>query len=1001
MNKKLSIIIPNYNNEKFLRKSIDCLINQTYKNIEIIVVNDGSQGDCDQIVEEYKKKDKRIKYVKHDSNKGLFQTRLTGASKATGDYIAFLDADDYTSVDFYRTLMNNAMENNSDIVIGNTVLEYDNGKKEILNIHDIFIKELNGTECLDKYFQQNGYVYCWHTIWNKIYSMDIWKNASKHYSKLKNKLTMTEDFAFSTVLFYYAKKITKVDNDAIFYCQHENSSTSLKNMKCEKEKSNIKDLITSFNFVEQFLKEKNIYNKYENNFLKWKRLFTIQHKKIIDNIKDKDNEINELMNDFSTDNRKMKGSEVFFNVTTQWDERLENIKKQIIDESILCVSFDIFDTLVVRPFYRPIDLFKFLDKEYFKMSNGNGIKFSTIRYNSEIIARENNKNLEEITMDDIYKTIKEEYEIDNTILNKLKQKEKELEIRFCQRRNVMYELYTLARDLGKKVICTSDMYLPEDTIKEILSKNGYKFEKIYLSSTIKKTKATGHLYQFVIDDLKIKPENILHIGDNYESDYKNAKKNGINAIHFIKTTDAMNGANNLIKMLNSSLPFWEDNATAMEFIGIRTMLGVVANKYFDNPYRTFNAKSDFNVDPYLIGYYALGMYMFAVSKWLIENTKDAKNDKISFMARDGYLIMKTYDILSKIYKDIPKQNYMYVSRKALIPVMITNKMDIYKMMDILYFENHSPNDVLKYLKTTITNDEEKIKSVCNKNKIKLNKNFKSMKEFNRFLKIIADELYDDVKHQENRKKLKNYFDKELGEKPAVFDVGYSARPEFYLSKLCNKKIDTYFLNINKEEAKEYAMNADFKLKTFFRAKPTLTGNAYELLVSKTGPSCIGYDVSGKVVKPIFEEYDYDYSVDGIVEIMQNAAIEFVNDMTTIFGQDIDILYYQNYYASLPIMAYFNATKMIDRIPLSSVEFEDDIGYGINRKMVDDMQNELNYKNQKTLDNLFSPIVSFDGDLRYNPIVDLNGRNKFVRLIYYFLFDRSTIKRRIKEILRKC
>ena len=123
MDKKLSIIVPNYNNEKYLKRILECLINQTYDNIEIIVVNDGSKGKSDEIVEKYQKQDKRIKYIKHDVNKGLFQARLTGAENATGDYITFLDADDYTSIDFYRTLMRNEIKNNSDIVIGKTVLE--------------------------------------------------------------------------------------------------------------------------------------------------------------------------------------------------------------------------------------------------------------------------------------------------------------------------------------------------------------------------------------------------------------------------------------------------------------------------------------------------------------------------------------------------------------------------------------------------------------------------------------------------------------------------------------------------------------------------------------------------------------------------------------------------------------------------------------------------------------------------------------------------------------
>ena len=80
-------------------------------------------------------------------------------------------------------------------------------------------KELTGKDCLNEYFKQKGLVYSWHTVWNKVYNMKLWQKARKHYDKVTKRLIMTEDFAFSTVLFYYTKKITKVENDAIFYCQ--------------------------------------------------------------------------------------------------------------------------------------------------------------------------------------------------------------------------------------------------------------------------------------------------------------------------------------------------------------------------------------------------------------------------------------------------------------------------------------------------------------------------------------------------------------------------------------------------------------------------------------------------------------------------------------------------------------------------------------------------------------------------------------------------------------
>lgn len=1014
MQKKLSIIIPNYNNEKYLKRSLDCLIEQTYKNVEIIVVNDASKGNSDEIMEEYKKKDSRIKYVKHEENKGLFQARLTGAEQATGEYIAFLDADDYTSIDFYRTLMNNAVENKSDIVIGNTVLEYDSGKKLQYNLFEMNFEELNGTQCLDEYFRQEGLNFSWHTIWNKIYSMEIWKKATKHYKKITKRLLMTEDFAFSTVLFYYANKITKTPNDNIFYCQHEITSTSVKDINYNKVKNNIQDLTTSFTFIENFLKEENIYNKYEKQFLNWKQLYSMQHREYIKNAKkltkEEKEELNSLMDKFNASKKQIPNAGLFSSVETKWNDELEKVKRKIVDSELKYVSFDIFDTLVVRPFLEPVDLFKLLDKEYRNINKQKtGISFSKIRVISEQIARDEqfkkNPEIQEITLDDIYNTISKLYEIDKNILDILKQKEQEYEIRFCTRRNTTYELYRLALDLGKKVICTSDMYLPEETILKILEKNGYnEIHKLYLSSTIKKTKWTGDLYKHVLTDLEIKPEEIIHIGDNYHSDYIKAQSLGMKVIHLPKTTEVMqnrNYTNYLSQMIISSLPFWQDNREALRFLGIRTMLAVVANKYFDNPFKSFNKESDFNADPFLIGYYALGMYAFGVTKWLIDNFK-GNYDKISFMARDGYLVMETYKIMKKLYNNLPQEEYMYVSRKALIPIMITNKLDFYKLSEILEIEKHTPKGMLKYITSLIKVDENKLKDLCEKESIEFEQKFKNIQEFNRYIKILVDNFYNEEEHNKNREKLKQYFNTILGEKPAVFDVGYSGRPEFYLSDLCKKPVDTYFLNINKDEAFEYAQMGNFKLKTFFPAKPTATGNAYELLFSKLAPSCIAYDVSAEEVKPVFEKYENTYQVEYIVETMQKAATQFVQDMVNIFGEDIDILYYQDYYITLPIMGYFNASRPIDKQPLSAIEFEDDIRTGISRKMIDDMQDDLNSKNQYLLEDLLEnkDIEEEQGKLHYNSNVDLNERNKFVRLLYYIFFDKETIKRRISEITYK-
>ena len=105
MEPKISLVIPVYGTEKYLERCINSVINQIYYNIEIIVVNDCSPGNAKEIIEGFQKKDLRIKYIEHDKNQGLFQARITGAKEATGDYIAFLDSDDYIAFDFYYSLV--------------------------------------------------------------------------------------------------------------------------------------------------------------------------------------------------------------------------------------------------------------------------------------------------------------------------------------------------------------------------------------------------------------------------------------------------------------------------------------------------------------------------------------------------------------------------------------------------------------------------------------------------------------------------------------------------------------------------------------------------------------------------------------------------------------------------------------------------------------------------------------------------------------------------------
>ena len=131
MEKKLiSIVVPIYNVEKYLKKCLNSIINQTYKNLEIILVDDGSTDDSGKICDEYAKNDKRIKVI-HKKNGGLSDARNAGLDICTGDYIGFVDSDDYIELNMYEELLNDCIENNCDCSISTIIMEQENGKSKI------------------------------------------------------------------------------------------------------------------------------------------------------------------------------------------------------------------------------------------------------------------------------------------------------------------------------------------------------------------------------------------------------------------------------------------------------------------------------------------------------------------------------------------------------------------------------------------------------------------------------------------------------------------------------------------------------------------------------------------------------------------------------------------------------------------------------------------------------------------------------------------------------
>lgn len=158
----LTVIVPVYKVEKYLRRCLDSIVNQTYKNLEIILVDDGSPDNCPAICDEYAKKDSRIKVI-HQKNKGLSGARNAGLDVATGDYIAFVDSDDWLELDAYEVTIQKMNKEKLDLVAFGYISECLNGSKFVEAIGDI-------DEFIDGIMCDKEYCCVWRFMYrNKIF----------------------------------------------------------------------------------------------------------------------------------------------------------------------------------------------------------------------------------------------------------------------------------------------------------------------------------------------------------------------------------------------------------------------------------------------------------------------------------------------------------------------------------------------------------------------------------------------------------------------------------------------------------------------------------------------------------------------------------------------------------------------------------------------------------------------------------------------------------------
>ncbi|WP_312884131.1 glycosyltransferase family 2 protein [Clostridium psychrophilum] len=241
----VSIIIPVYNVQEYLRECLDSVIKQTINNKEIIVINDGSTDKCYEILKEYKKKFPEIIIINQE-NRGISETRNVGLEAAKGEYIAFVDSDDFIKLDMFEKMYKAAIREKSDIVICNYILY-----KEMPSIQNTDkqndAKKENGAQGADTQVAEEtnkeGYVYKIEAL--KMFLLNdikgyLWNKLQKRELFTKNKISfpnfvVCEDTPVSFLLLANSKKIYSMKEPLYYYRQRESSLTTTFSIKAMKD----------------------------------------------------------------------------------------------------------------------------------------------------------------------------------------------------------------------------------------------------------------------------------------------------------------------------------------------------------------------------------------------------------------------------------------------------------------------------------------------------------------------------------------------------------------------------------------------------------------------------------------------------------------------------------------------------------------------------------------------------------------------------------------------
>lgn len=540
----------------------------------------------------------------------------------------------------------------------------------------------------------------------------------------------------------------------------------------------------------------------------------------------------------------------------------KEIKFLSLNKEIKVVSFDLFDTLIIRNVPTPEDVFELVQIRYQRIHPDKKfeIDFGTLRKKAEYLARKESiqNGKQEITLEEIYACMQE---IDELTRKELLQIEIEAEYNVCQPNYEVKAFFEQLIKQGYSVIITSDMYLPETVIKDILKKCGYSsYEALYLSSQYGETKAAGTLFDRILSDFQIESSQLLHIGDHCRADYWIPKQKGIQTFLYRKVWKQPE----FFKMLRGTKKHFSKEQQ-LQFQMLRRIMINCPVK------RDQNEK---------IGYEILGPLLLGYTMWLKKEIGRSKAGSLVFLAREGALLKRAFETL---YPNEAKTHYVNVSRQSVCRASAVNAASWEELCRIFVSLMRSIENVGDFL-TLIglaETDEKQLLQYHIEKSMRLDE----IRDKESLFQYI--ESYGKAYFEKQNELLKEYLKKHGfdGKKLAISDIGWVGTMQKLLTQLMTDiEMEGYYLAVSDfQKSVDYyscKRNGYFCNASEWKNEGKMirfSQSALEALFLGNEGTTLEYQKENGKVFPIKEKQENIGQGIKAIEAVQNAAICFLED----------------------------------------------------------------------------------------------------------------------------